>query len=91
MDRSKFHEQFLKRVIQGTFLWNYFKTWPAIPEEKIFKEFLHVYIVQEAHIHQSHIYGRIKISRTIFEKGHLRNIPVKLFKNLTRDSRGEDF
>ena len=39
----------------------------------------HVHIVQEAPIHQSHIYGRIKISPTIFEKGHPRNIPVKLF------------
>ena len=39
--------------------------------------------MQEAPIHQSHVYGRIKISRTIFEKGHQRNIPVKLFQNLT--------
>ena len=30
-------------------------------------------------LHQSHVYGRIKISQTIFEKGHPRNIPVKLF------------
>ena len=28
-------------------------------------------------IDQSHVYGRIKI----FEKGHPRNIPVKLFQN----------
>ena len=34
-------------------------------------------------IHQSHVYGWIKISRRIFEKGHPRNIPVKLFQNLT--------
>ena len=45
-------------------------------------EFLHVCIVQKAPIHQSHIYRQIKILRTIFEKGHPRNIPVKLFKNL---------
>ena len=37
-------------------------------------------MMQEAPIHQSHVFGRIKISRTIFEKGHLRNIPVKLFQ-----------
>ena len=43
----------------------------------------YVHIVQEAPIQQSHVYGRIKISRTIFEKGHRRNIPVKLFQNLT--------
>ena len=48
-------------------------------------------MVQEAPIHQSHVYGRIKISRTIFEKGHKRNIPVKLFQNLTSSFGEEDF
>ena len=42
-DRSKFHKQFLKRVTQGTILWNYSKFWPAVSEEKIFKEFLQVH------------------------------------------------
>ena len=42
-------------------------------------------------IHQSHVYGRIKILRTIFEKGHQRNIPVKLFQNLTCSFGEEDF
>ena len=50
---------------------------PAVSEEKIFKEFLHFCIVQEAPIHQSHNFWWIKISRTIFEKGHPRNISVK--------------
>ena len=45
--------------------------------------------MQEAPIH--HVYRRIKISRTIFEKGHLRNIPVKLFQNLTSSFREQDF
>ena len=90
MDGSKFCEQVLKRVTEGTFLWNYFKIWPAVSEKKIFLEFLHVRIVQEAPIHQSHVYGWIKISQSIFEKGHLRNIPVKLFQNLT-SGFGEDF
>ena len=66
IDRSKFCEPILKRVTQGTFLWNYFKIWPAVSEKKIFKEFFHVPIVQEAPIHQRHVYERIKISRTIF-------------------------
>ena len=35
-------------------------------------------------------FWRIKISRTFFEKGHQRNIPVKLFQNLTSSFR-EDF
>ena len=47
-------------------------------------------MVREAPIHQSHVYGGIKILRTLFEKGHPRNIPVKLFQNLT-SGFGEDF
>ena len=42
-------------------------------------------------IHQSHVYVRIKILRTIFEKGHPRNIPVKFFQNLTSSFGEEDF
>ena len=49
------------------------------------------YIVQKAPIHQSHVYGRIKISQTVFEKGHPRNIPMKLFQNLTSSFGEEDF
>ena len=90
MEGSKFREHFLKRLTQGTFLWN-FKIWPAVSEKKIFEEFLDVPIVQEAPIHQSHVYERIKISRTVFEKGHQRNIPVKLFQNLTSSFGEEDF
>ena len=47
--------------------------------------------MQEDPIHQSHVYGRIKISRTIFENGHPRNIPVKSFQNLSSGFREEDF
>ena len=47
--------------------------------------------MQEAPIHQSHVYGLIKISRSIFEKGHPRNIPVKLFQNQTSGFGEEDF
>ena len=47
-DGSKFCAQFLKRVLQGTFLWNYSKFWPSVSEEKIFKEFFQVHIVQKA-------------------------------------------
>ena len=42
-------------------------------------------------IHQSHIYRQIKILRTSFEKGHSRNIPAKLFQNLTSSFEEEDF
>ena len=91
MDRLKFCEQFLKRVTQGTFLWNYFKIWPAVSEKKIFKEFLHVPIVRQAPIHHSHVNGGIKILRTHFEKGCPRDIPVKSFRNLTNSFGEEDF
>ena len=80
---QNFTNSFLKRVTQGTYLWNYFTIRPAVSEEKIFKEFLHFCIVQEAPIHQSHNFWRIKISQTVFEKGHPRNISVKLFHNPT--------
>ena len=58
---------------------------------RFFYEFLHVRIVQKAPIHQSHVYGLIKISRTIFENGHPKNIPVILFQNQTSCFREEDF
>ena len=48
-------------------------------------------VVQKAPIHQSHIYRQIKILQTLFEKGHPRNIPVKLFQNLTSSFGEEDF
>ena len=46
--------------------------------------------MQEAPIHQSHVFGQIKISQTNFEKGHPRNIPAKLFQNLTSSFGEED-
>ena len=68
----KISQQFLKRVTQGTFLWNYFKIWPAVSEKIFLRISSCPYIVQEAPIHQSHVFGQIKISQTIFEKGHPR-------------------
>ena len=65
---DKILQHFLKRVTQGTFLWNYFKIWPVV-SEKIFKEFVHVSPIRQSHVHE-----RIKISLTIFEKGYSRNI-----------------
>ena len=47
--------------------------------------------MQEAPIHQSHINRQIKILRTLFEKGHPRNISGKLFQNLTSSFGGENF
>ena len=42
--------------------------------EKNLQEFLYVRTVQIAPIHKCHVYWQIKILRTIFEKGHPRNI-----------------
>ena len=79
---SNFHEQFLKRVTKGKFLWNYFKIGPGISEKKIFYEFLHVHLKSPPppppH-HGGHVFWRIKISQTAFEKGHTRNNSGKLF------------
>ena len=47
--------------------------------------------MQEAPFHQSHVYEGIKISQKHFVKGHPRNIPVKLFQNLTYSFGEEDF
>ena len=47
--------------------------------------------MQKATIHQSHVYRRIKISQTLFEKGHPRNNPVKLFQILISSFWGEKF
>ena len=41
--------------------------------------------------HGGHVFRQVKISRTRFEKGHQRNIPVKLFQNRIRGFREEDF
>ena len=55
------------------------------------EEFLYVYKVQVAPIHQSHVYRPIKISQTFIENGHTRNISVKLFQNLTIGFREKEF
>ena len=39
----------------------------------------------------SHVFRQIKISRTIFEKSHPRNNPMKLFQNLTAVSEEKNF
>ena len=88
IDGSKFHEQVLKRVTQGIFVWNYFKIWQAVSEEKNFSE---VHTVQQASTHGSHVFRQIKISHTIFGKGNPRNNPAKLFRNLTSSFIEEKF
>ena len=84
MDGSKFRKQCLKRVTKGTIPVKLFQNLTSSFGEK---DFLRIsscaYIVQDAPIHQSHVFLQIKISQTIFEKGHPRNIPAKIIQNLT--------
>ena len=90
IDGSKFCKQFLKKVTQGTNLWNCFKIWTAVSGKKNFQTFLRVRLVQETPINQSHVYWQIKISRKKFATGHQRNISMKLFQNLTSFFREGD-
>ena len=78
--------------------------WKGLPKEqsceiisKSDKQFQRRWILKnfseghkKASPHGSHVFRRIKISRKMFEKGHTRNNPVKLFQILT-SSFGEDF
>ena len=59
--------------------------------EKNLQEFLYVCTVQVALIHLYHVYWQIKISQTVFENGHSRNISMKLFQNLTSSFREDGF
>ena len=80
-DGLKFPYQLLRKVTQGTFLFNYFKIWQAVSEKRIFLRISSIVpIVQEAPIHQSHVYGWIKISQTTFEKGHQGTFLWNYFK-----------
>ena len=88
---SKFRKQFLKRVTQGTILWNNFKIWQAVSKEKNFKEFLWSPQSEKASWGWGGMFWRIKILRTNFEKGHTRNNLVKLFQILTSSFGEEDF
>ena len=57
---------------------------------RILKNFSEVHTVKKALPHGSNVFQQIKISQTIFEKGHTSNNLVKLFKILT-SIFGEDF
>ena len=90
-DGSKFCEQFLKRAPKEHSCEIISNLTSSFGEEDFLRISLCPYIVQEAPIHQSHVFGWIKISQTDFEKGHPRNIPVKLFQNVTSGFEEEDF
>ena len=58
---------------------------------KNLQEFLYVHILQVAPIHLYHVCWHIKISQTIFEKGHPSNFSMKLFQSLTSGFIEEDY
>ena len=49
------------------------------------------YSKKKSPVHGGHVFRWLKVLPTIFEKGHPRNNPVKLFQNQTSGFRGEDF
>ena len=87
--KSKFHEQFLKKVTQGTFLGNYFKIWPAVSEKILGIPF--ILIVQVATIHQRNVYKQIKISQTIFRKGSSKGYSCKIISKLDQQFQRSRF
>ena len=87
---QNFANNFLKKSTQRTFLWNYFKIRPGVSEKMIFLWISScLYSAKSPPPNGSHVFQRITISRTVFEKGHSRNNPVKLFQNLTSGFRVE--
>ena len=97
---SSFKGEELYRISQGTILWNYSIFWPAVSEKFFFLRISSCpYSAKNLFPppppppppHDGYGFRRIKISQTIFEKGHTRNNPVKLFQIRTNGFRGEDF
>ena len=84
--RSNIHKQFLKGSSKENSCEIISKFDHRFRRRRFFKDFLRIsscpYSARSPH-HQSHVYGGIRILRTIFETGQLRNIPMKLFQNRT--------
>ena len=93
-DGSRFHEQVLKRLTQRNNLVKLFQ----IVTSGFREDFLISSCPYSAKkssppppTHRGHVFQQINISLTNFEKGHPKNIPVKLLQNQTRGFRKEDF
>ena len=72
-----------KSLSRALFLYNYFKIYALVKEEKLFKDF-------PIFSSGSHL---VQWSRTVWAilvDSHLRNIPVKLYQNLSTDLAEED-
>ena len=76
---QNFANNFLKKVTKETFLWNYFKIWPAVSEKIFLRISSCPYSAKSPHLPEPCLLME-QISRTIFEKGCPRNISVKSFQ-----------
>ena len=75
-DRSKFCEQFSKRVTQGTSCEIISKSDELCQRRRILKNISQVHTVKPPPLpNGGHVFRQIKISQTIFEKGCPRNNP----------------
>ena len=75
--------------ILRTILRNYSKFWSAVQRKRFLKNFFKPTQCKMLHPRAAMFFRRIRILRPIFEKGHPRNNPVKLFQNRTCGYRGD--
>ena len=80
----------MKRVNLGTFLKLFQNLTSRFSEEEI-RNSSYLPVVQINPHNQNHDYTQITILGTVFEKGHAKNISVKLFKNLLAISEKKNF
>ena len=90
-DGSKFHEHFWKGSPKEQSCEIISKSDEWFQRRRILKDFSEVHPVTPPPPHGGHVFRRIKISLTVFEKGQQRNNPVKVFQNWTSGFKGEDF
>ena len=92
IDRSKFCEQFFKKDHPRNIPVKLFQNLASsFGEEDIFKNFFMSVWCKKPPFTRAMFMDVSKFHEQFFEKGHQRNIPVKLFQNLTSGFREEDF
>ena len=82
-NRAERFEQFWSTLIKGTFLYNYFKIDALVKKATLFKGF-------SIFSSGGHLVQWSGTVWAILVDSHLRNIPVKLFQNLSTDLAEED-
>ena len=79
MHVSKFRKHFLKRVMQGTLLWNYFKIGPVVSERIFLRISSCPYSARSPHSPEP-CFGRIKILKTFLKRVTQRTFLWNYFK-----------